>query len=327
MPDLTLTVIIPVYNDAAVLEKCLRAVMTADGSPQVIVVDDASTDASAAIAEHFPCTVLRLKKNSGAASARNHGAESARGDILFFLDSDILVESDTFVRILQIFQAHPEIAALFGSYQSDTVPQNFVSQYKNLLHHYTHQIARADAATFCGGYGAVRRAVFQELSGFDTSYRALEDIEFGYRLHNNGYGTRLQKDLQFTHMKHYTLARLARSDVMNRAIPWTQLMLKYGILRNDLNTRSNNVLSVAVAFALLLLLPMCFVLPTLFWVWSALYILFVTLNASFLAFVWHERGGWFALRTLAMSWFFYIYSGIGMGLGIAIYLRARVFDR
>ena len=327
MSALTLSVIVPVYNDAAVLEKCLRAVTMADGSPQVIVVDDASTDTSPVIAKTFPCTVLRLPKNEGAAAARNYGATHARGDILFFLDSDILVEPDSFVRILEIFQTHPEISALFGSYQCDTVPQNLVSQYKNLLHHYTHQMARTDAATFCGGYGAVRRDVFAGLGGFDTSYRALEDIEFGYRLHKNGHATRLQKDLQFTHLKHYTLAGLVRSDVRNRAIPWTQLMLKYGIVRNDLNTRSNNVLSVPLAFVLLLLVPLCFVTPVLFLLWSALLILFVALNASFLAFVWRTRGAWFAVRTVAMTWFFYLYSGIGMLWGIALCARARVTSR
>jgi hypothetical protein len=97
----------------------------------------------------------------------------------------------------------------------------------------------------------VRREIFRALRGFDESKRALEDIEFGYRLHRAGYRIRLVKDLQFTHLKTYTLTSLVRSDVLNRAIPWTQLMLQHRIFRNDLNTKSNHVASVVVSFLIL----------------------------------------------------------------------------
>lgn len=318
----TLTVIIPVCNGAVSLAQCLNAVVRASSRPQVIVVDDGSRDGSAEIAAGFPCTVLRLGTNRGAAAARNEGAHEAQGDVLFFLDSDVLIEPDTFARIARLFEAHPDLDALFGSYQGDTVPRNFVSQYKNLLHHYTHQNARPAAATFCAGYGAVRRSVFDELGGFDETNRALEDIDFGYRMHAAGHTIRLEKDLYFTHLKHYSLAGLVRSDLFNRAIPWTRLMLKHSIVRNDLNTKIHNVLSVCVAF-LLLVLPLAGVFTPRLWpVWLVLWLLLIALNTPFLAFVRRERGAWFAARTVAMSWFFYFYSGIGLLLGVAAHAFA-----
>lgn len=147
-----ISVIIPLYNNAAFIDACLTAIYRCTPSPQIIVVDDASTDGSADIAARYPCTLLRLGQNRGAAYARNLGAKHADSDILFFLDSDILVEADSLERIIEKFAANPELDALFGSYQKNTIPANYCSQYKNLLHHFTHQISSEEAATFCGGY-------------------------------------------------------------------------------------------------------------------------------------------------------------------------------
>ncbi len=294
---------------------------------QVIVVDDGSTDASAEIAARFPCELVRLQKNGGAAAARNAGARLATGDILFFLDSDILMERDTVARILNAFGDDPTLAALFGSYQQNTAPKNFFSQYKNLLHHYTHQISSSDAATFCSGYGAIRRENFFALGGFRESQRALEDIEFGYRLHRAGHRVRLLKDLQFTHLKEYSFWGLVRSDVLQRAVPWTCLMLERRIFRNDLNTKSNNVASVVLSF-LILFAPL--------WLWfvpfgemmlTGLMLAFLALNFDFLLFVTRARGFWFGFKTVAMSWFFYVYSGIGLLLGVGIFLQQKFLAR
>ena len=103
--------------------------------------------------------------------------------------------ADTTDRILNFFDDDPKLDALFGSYQKDTVPQNFSSVYKNLLHHYTHQISSTDAITFCSWFGAIRRDVFLSLGGYNESQQALEDIEFGYRLHQAGHRVRLVQDL------------------------------------------------------------------------------------------------------------------------------------
>lgn len=320
----SLSLIIPVHNAAATLATCLDSVVESGYTGEVLVVDDGSTDASVAVAERYPYTILRLAKNGGAAAARNAGACAAHGDILFFLDSDIAMERDTILRIRGFFDAEPALTALFGSYQKNTVPTNFASVYKNLLHHYTHQISSPDAATFCSGYGAIRREVFLALGGFDPAQRALEDIEFGYRLHSAGYRVRLVKDLQFTHLKTYTLASLVRSDVRDRAIPWTRLMLERNIFRNDLNTKGNNVASVVVAFLILLLPLWGWWLPFGMWAFAGLVLVFLALNLDFLAFVTRTRGVRFGLEAVLMNWFFYVYSGLGLLLGVGAFAREKV---
>lgn len=298
---------------------CLDSVAPFRARTQIIVVDDASTDTSREIAARYECQLICLETNRGAAAARNIGARAARGDILFFLDSDIAMRRDTIDRLLQVFAADPLVTALFGSYQKDTVPTNFVSVYKNLLHHYTHQNSSPEAATFCSGFGAVRRGVFLAMGGFDERQRALEDIEFGYRLHKAGYTVRLVKDLQFTHLKTYSLASLVISDVRDRAIPWTRLMLEQNIFRNDLNTKSNNVASVLLAHMMLATPLWIWFVPLGIWVLGAVLLAFFVLNADFIAFVTRERGVWFGIRALAMTWFNYVYSGVGLLLGIVTF--------
>src|SRR3989344_8458689 len=91
-----ISIIVPVYNDQVFLEKCLTSIFSSDYKDfEVIVVDDHSKDNSVNIAKKFPCKIIELKTNEGVANARNQGADTAKGDILVFFDSDIMIEKDT----------------------------------------------------------------------------------------------------------------------------------------------------------------------------------------------------------------------------------------
>lgn len=325
--DLPLSVIVPVYNGEATIRQCLeRVYASAFRDFEVIVVDDHSTDGTAAIVRSFPCRLICPPKNFGAGYARNLGAACATGRILYFLDADILVNSDTFGQAMDALRRHPECSAMFGSFERNTPADNFVSVYKNLLHHYTHQTSNAEAATFCGGFGAIRRDAFFAVRGFDPKYRFMEDVELGCRLYRAGHRIRLNKELQVTHLKRYTLAGLIRSDVIGRAIPWTRIMLDSRLIRNDLNTQAHNVASVPVSFLLLatlaipslwlpLGLPLC--LPVA--------LVFIALNRGFLGFTWRERGFIFLAGAMMMCWLGYLYSGVGAFIGWIGYMRDSWF--
>src|SRR5262249_21341174 len=146
---------------------------------------------------------------------------------------------DTIGRAVQAFQADPGLDALFGSYDRTPREPNLISRYKNLYHHFIHQTGSEKATTFWTGCGAIRRSVFLETGGFDTSYGrpCIEDIELGARLCRAGRRIRLAKDVQATHLKKWTLWGVVKSDVCDRAIPWTRLLLRERTLPNDLNLR------------------------------------------------------------------------------------------
>ena len=261
----------------------------------------------------------------GPAAARNRGAEAARGDILLFLDSDVIVAPDTLRKFMDTFREEPGIDAVFGSYSAETECRTFFSQYKNLQHHYTHQTSSEVASTFWTGCGAIRRAAFREAGGFDESYHrpCIEDIALGYTLFEKGRRIRLRKDIQVRHLKGYTFGGLIRSDLFGRAVPWTRLMLERRIFRSDLNTRASGVLSVAVSYVVLASLVAGLWRPAGLWAAAALVACFLTLNRDYFAFIHRKRGLSFMVRAAAMTLLYNLYSGLGLGIGMFLYVRGR----
>lgn len=252
-PAHLISVIIPVYNSASYLKLCLEYLQQSDIPYECIVVDDRSTDGSAEVARQFGAKVLSTDKRSGPARARNIGAREATGDILYFIDADVCVEPGTLRRIRANFEEDPGIDALIGSYDNSPQAQDFLSQYKNLMHCYTHQRGKKQACTFWSGCGAIRRKVFLECSGFDESYGrpAIEDIELGYRLKRDKKKIVLDTELQVKHLKAWSFAGLVKTDILDRGIPWTELILRDKNLPNDLNLQLSQRVSVALVYLLI----------------------------------------------------------------------------
>lgn len=239
---LMISIVVPVHNGAQFLPQCLQAVQASNYPHyECIVVDDGSTDASRTIASQFPVRVLPLPSGPfGPAYARNRGAELACGEVVFFTDADVRIKPDTLTRIAETFTSRPDVDALFGSYDDSPGGAGFLSRYKNLFHHFVHQQANQDAATFWSGCGAVRRKTFYEIGGFDEvrySRSSIEDIDLGYRLKAAGRKVILDKSLQAQHLKEWSLRGMLVSDVRDRALPWTALILRNKRLPNDLNLR------------------------------------------------------------------------------------------
>ena len=249
----SLSIVIPAFNAAGHLRVCLQALETgADSVHEIIVVDDGSTDETREVAAEFPVTLIQASERRGPAFARNLGAKAATGDILVFLDADVCVHADTIERIRQSFESDPELDALIGSYDSSPRSQDFLSQYRNLMHHHVHQRGAQEASTFWSGCGAIRRTLFLEHNGFDEAFGrpAIEDIELGYRLQRAGRKIELDRTLQVTHLKRWTFWGLVRADICDRGIPWTELILRDKFMPNDLNLQLSQRVSVALVFML-----------------------------------------------------------------------------
>ncbi len=200
------SVIIPVHNGGKKFEKCLKGLSKCNPQPlEVIVVADGESDGAWRMAEKYGFKSLKLGTNKGPATARNKGAEIAIGNILFFTDSDVIVQSEAIGKIIETFKRYPEIAAVIGSYDDEPAEQNFLSQYKNLMNHYVHRKGKEDAFTFWGACGCIKKDIFIEVGMFDVSYgkAMIEDVELGYRLKNRGFKIRLEKTLLVKHLKKW----------------------------------------------------------------------------------------------------------------------------
>ena len=326
--ELKISVVIPVHNGGMNFRKCLLSLAEAKPPPhELIVVVDGSRDGSSPIAKEFEARVLELPESGGPARARNLGARMAEGDILFFVDADVSISSDAVSQVANAFNRKPELVAVIGSYDDEPSASNFLSQFKNLFHHYVHQRADEKAFTFWGACGAIRKKTFLFMGGFEESYKkpSIEDIELGYRLKKDGHSIRLIKSLQVKHLKRWGLLSLLKSDIFQRALPWTKLILHTRLFVNDLNLKTSDRISVILIYGLLGALISALLWPGFVLLAGALAISLFLLNTKLYRFFRQKRGLWFAIRSLPWHWFYFLYSGFAFTVGTVAYLLGNCF--
>lgn len=320
------SVIVPAYDCADQLRQCLAALAGSDFDDfECIVVDDASPRPLNADVDALSARLLRLDSRGGPARARNRGAAQARGDILVFFDADVCPHADALRRFDAHFSAHPHTVAVMGSYDCTPTDPGFVSQFKNLFHHYVHQHSNRQASTFWAGCGAIRRPVFLEIGGFDESYTrpSIEDIELGSRLNAAGQRVELDPEIQVTHLKRWTLMRLLRTDVVDRAVPWLLLMLRNRSMPADLNATFAHRLSVVLVWFLIAALLLSPWTNAPDWPIAATAAVLLLLNFDLYRFFSDERGVWFALRALLLHWLYYAYCGVAVGVALIVHVWRR----
>lgn len=199
--------IIPATDRPATLDRAVQAIEQAEFPPEQVIVVDRPADLVSS-------------------AARNVGARRAEGDILVFVDADVEVHSDAFVRIRAAFDQHPDLTAVFGSYDDEPAGGTVLSDFRNLLHHHVHHQGKGPAKTFWTGLGAVRRDVFLSVGGFDEAIAWIRDIEFGMRLRRNGGLILLDPSIQGKHLKRWTLRSMTHTDLFRRGVPWLRMILE-----------------------------------------------------------------------------------------------------
>jgi glycosyltransferase involved in cell wall biosynthesis len=310
----SLSVVVAVYNGANFLPSCLSAIREAiDAETEIILVNDGSTDNSAEIGKQFGTKVINLKQCTGAANARNVGARKAQGEIILFVDADVVIQRDTIKHLRQIFAENPEYSAVFGSYDTAPGEPDFFSQYRNLMHHFFHQIGCPEAETFWSGLGAMKREAFLHVGGFDAhKYKtpSVEDIELGYRLREKGCRILLVPELQVKHLKKWTFRSIIKTDFWYRAVPWVEIMFYYPNVRHDLNVKTSQKISALFAGIFLLSIGL-----VLFKWWSLFVGLFslislFAINKDFYAFFLRQRGFWFTFFVFPMNLLYFNYSSL-----------------
>lgn len=191
-----LSVVIPTYNRLPILEKCLRALEQQQLSPQgaiqtyeVIVVDDGSTDGTVdwlqTQSDQFPHVRLFRQAHQGPAAARNLGVQQAAGDVIVFIDSDLVVTEG-------FLQAHAD--GLIQAQQ--TVRSDRVFTYGRVINTCNFDNPTAEpfkltdvsAAYFATGNVAIARHWLEQAGLFDTRFQLYgwEDLELGVRLKQLG---------------------------------------------------------------------------------------------------------------------------------------------
>ncbi|HEV7594610.1 MAG TPA: glycosyltransferase family 2 protein [Gemmatimonadaceae bacterium] len=232
---LALSVVVPVRDSGSSLDSVLAAIRASELTAveyEIIVVDDGSTDESVMVAARYADTVVRLRgPASGPAYARNRGAELACGDVVAFVDGDVLVGPDTLRRILTLFAERPDIDAVAASRDERSGAPNFVSHYWNLLVSFGEVRHGGECAHFAAGCAAVRRSVLSSAGMYDEwrfSKGGVEGLELGQRLLGAGHVVQLSSDLKVRHLKRWTLRSMClevwhRSMLLTRSLGYQRM--------------------------------------------------------------------------------------------------------
>lgn len=328
--DPDVSVIVPAHQCEDILGETLGAILASDlprNEWELIVVDDASRDGTARVARKYADLVLELPtKPRGPSYARNRGAEMARGDILVFVDSDVVVRRDTLRQLRAAFHGEPDVAAVFGSYDDRPPGPSLVSQYRNLLHHWVHQRNGGEAETFWAGCGAVRREVFFEVGMYDEwhfSRPQIEDIELGCRIRRHGYRLLLEPQIQVTHLKQWSLGDVLSTDLLHRGIPWARLIAHEGLtpITEVLNVDRREKACTALVVAGLTL-ALGAVVRWDPWISGAAVLALgcaVALNRSFYRLLWRRGGMKLVLTGVALHLTYYLGNAVSFVFGWLAY--------
>ncbi|NUS55953.1 MAG: glycosyltransferase [Streptomycetaceae bacterium] len=184
MSGRTVSIVIPAYNCAKTLRACLASAYAQSHRPvEVVVVDDASTDATAVIAAEFDCRLIRLSVNGGVSAARNAGAAASAGEVLFFVDSDGALHPGAVAAALAELDAHPECGCVMGVYEPwPLIDDGPIEQYRALHTHWGMARITGETQTSSFALTAVPRAVYDTVGPFDESLRTAEDDDYSERL-------------------------------------------------------------------------------------------------------------------------------------------------
>jgi GT2 family glycosyltransferase len=226
-----ISIVIPNYNGSRTIGRCLGSIFAFnDDDREVIVADDCSEDGSLDIIRKFPCRLVRLAKHAGASAARNAGAANSKGDVLFFIDADCLLQQDTLSVIRKHLANWPANMLIGGTYTPVPFDPGFFSLFQSVFINYSETKNCGNPDYLTTHALVVRAETFKKLGGFKEKFLPiLEDVEFCHRLRKLGFRLAMDPDLRVQHIFNFSLLRSLRN-----AARKTHYWIVYSLENRDL---------------------------------------------------------------------------------------------
>lgn len=218
MGDPSLSIVIPVFNAAATLQEQLEALLVGmDDDMEIVIVDNASTDASRAIADraaarHVSVRVIDASDRTGEAHARNVGVAAARSDSIAFCDADDVV-APGWAAAMRSALVHSEYVT--GPVELDRLNPPWLAgvRGRTIFSQLPRTVGGIPFAHGCNI--GVRRGLVERLQGFDEAVRIGTDIDFAIRASQTGAALRWE-EAAVVHYRH----RERTSDRLRQALSY-----------------------------------------------------------------------------------------------------------
>jgi glycosyltransferase involved in cell wall biosynthesis len=177
------SVIIPCYNGEAYIEETITsALWQTYQNIEILVIDDGSTDGSAAIVEKFPVRYIR-QENRGLTPTRNRGVRESRGSYIVFLDADDRLMPEAIETGLRMLTQNPDCSMAVGDhcFISGNGSHLAPSQKPFLTRYHFEALLRSNFIEMISSV-MFRKDVLEKVGGFDTSLRVAEDYDLYLRI-------------------------------------------------------------------------------------------------------------------------------------------------
>jgi glycosyltransferase involved in cell wall biosynthesis len=333
-----LSVILPFKDSEATIGACLDALAAQRYERfEVLPMDDASLDGAAALCRDKGFEPIRCERPFP--FCRNEGARRARGDVLVYVDSDVVLPPDTLSRVAEAL-TDERWSAVVGTYSVEHPHPGLASQYKNLWIRYSY-LARGGSIDFIfGAISAVRRTAFTDIGGFDEAFRHRTggtDIDAGMRLIRKGHAIRLDPSIEVVHLRRYRARALLANDFW-RSLGYSRLGARHRRLRSSFargfsNISAGFIASVGLAWAATAAAVTAVATSS---GWSGaggvapgaaavcLGAAYLAINAGFLGYFARHRGRLAAARLVPLLFLDHLVCGVGGALGLLQGLGRRV---
>ena len=185
-----LSVVIPAYNEEKYIGACLDELITTAGNDiyEIIVVDNASTDRTSAIAKSYKGVKVVKETKKGLTRARQAGLMAAKGELIAYIDADTHVKKGWFHRVIKEFEKNPRLVCLSAPYNLYDVSKwkrMLVWSWWNILAYPTYRLLMQYMVL--GASFVAKRSVLLKIGGFDESVAFYgEDTNIARRLHKIG---------------------------------------------------------------------------------------------------------------------------------------------
>lgn len=331
-----LSVIIPYYNSPEKLLTLLSTLEKSRRAPtfEIVIVDDGSTPQLTSNSllltrvRKKNIRIVRLPANKGPAIARNHGVKKSRGKFVVFLDGDVEVLPDTLYQIATVFKEDPDVVALTGVWVKEQKSRAFFPNFK-ALRDWSYWINERDKSgyyfLFSTRIAAIKKAVFVRLGGFNEEYPAplVEDIELTYRIARR-YAIIFAPQVRVRH-EFEPFWPIAKKYFL-RAYYWTKLYQRRKKFDPVATTLQEAITALSGVGVIVLGLFSLIALISTMGEWTiaatgvvgafvVTTICHILLTAKFLAFVYREKGGVFAVKSFGTGLLLYCFICAGAFAG------------